>query len=172
MKGSIVALCLLLLALCVGCGADAKGKDAEQESSGLHISQKNREEAQPMEKRVKSELTELYHVMWKALLEKDIPKLDQIHDEDFVLVHMTGMHQSKAEYLRCVRDGELNYFTETTEHVYIELVSEDRAILTGQSKVEAAVFGGSRNTWSLQLVFGVEKKNGEWILTGAKASTY
>ena len=36
MKGSIVALCLLILALCVGCGADAKGKDAEQESSGLH----------------------------------------------------------------------------------------------------------------------------------------
>lgn len=125
-----------------------------------------------MKKQAQAELTELYHVMWKALLEKDIPKLDQIHDEDFVLVHMTGMHQSKAEYLRCVRDGELNYFTETTEHVYIELVSEDRAILTGQSKVEAAVFGGSRNIWPLQLVFGVEKKNGEWILTGAKASTY
>ena len=66
----------------------------------------------------------------------------------------------------------MNYFTETTEHIYVELVSDDKAILTGQSNVEAAVFGGSRNTWPLQLVFGAEKKKGKWILTGAKASTY
>lgn len=172
MKRSIVAVCLLILALCVGCETDAKGKDAEQENYVRNVSQKNREEAKPMEKQAQAELTELYHVMWKALLEKDIPKLDKIHDEAFILVHMTGMRQPKAEYLRCVREGELNYFTETTEHIYVELVSDDKAILTGQSNVEAAVFGGSRNTWPLQLVFGAEKKNGKWILTGAKASTY
>ena len=124
-----------------------------------------------MEQEAKEELEKLYHVMWQAMLRKDIAALDKIHDEGFVLVHMTGMRQSKDEFLRAIRGGDLNYFTEQTEHVFIE-VNGDRALLTGQSRVDAAVFGGSRNTWPLQLVFEVEKRNGQWMLLNAKASTY
>ena len=119
----------------------------------------------------KRELETLYHEMWRYMLAKDIGKLDTMHADDFVLVHMTGMRQSKAEYLRCIKDGELDYFTEKTEHIFIE-VKGDKATLIGQSRVEAAVFGGSRNTWPLKLAFDVRKENGTWKLIGAKASTY
>ena len=117
------------------------------------------------------QLKELYREMWQALLTKDIATLDKIHSDDFVLTHMTGMNQPKAEYLRCIRDGELNYFDEETENVFVK-VNGNRAKLTGQSKVNAAVFGGGRHTWRLQLAFDVEKIGGTWILTYAKASTY
>ena len=117
------------------------------------------------------ELKELYREMWQALLSKDIATLDKIHSDDFVLVHMTGMNQPKSEYLRCVRDGDLNYFSEETENILIE-VNGDTAKLIGQSKVNAAVFGGSRHTWRLQLAFDVKKISGNRILTYAKASTY
>ncbi len=117
------------------------------------------------------ELKDLYREMWQALLSKDIATLNKIHSEDFVLVHMTDLNQSKAEYLRCVRDGELNYFSEETENIFIKF-NGDTAKLIGQSKVNAAVFGGGRHTWRLQLAFDVEKIAGKWILTYAKASTY
>lgn len=117
------------------------------------------------------ELKDLYREMWQALLSKDIATLKKIHSEDFVLVHMTGLNQSKAEYLRCVRDGELNYFSEETENIFIKL-NGDTAKLIGQSKVNAAVFGGGRHTWRLQLAFDVKKIGGKLILTYAKASTY
>ncbi len=117
------------------------------------------------------QLKDLYHEMWQALLTKDISTLEKIHADNFVLVHMTGMNQPKAEYLRCIRDGILNYFSEVTENIFIE-VNGNKGKLTGQSRVNAAVFGGGRNTWNLQLSFDVEKINGKWILTFAKASTY
>ena len=112
---------------------------------------------------------QLYNEMWRALLNKDIATLEKIHAENFVLIHMTGLRQSKAEYLRCVKDGELNYFSEVTENIFVDA---DKGKLIGQSEVNAAVFGGGRHTWRLQLAFDVEKIGGTWILTYAKASTY
>ena len=117
------------------------------------------------------QLKDLYAEMWQALLTKDIKTLDKIHAENFVLVHMTGMNQPKAEYLRCIRDGVLNYFSADTENIFIE-ISGSKGKLVGQSIVSAAVFGGGKNTWHLQLAFDVEKIGGKWILTFAKASTY
>lgn len=116
-----------------------------------------------------NELEQLYHEMWRALIDKDIATLEKIHAEDFVLVHMTGLRQPKAEYLRCVQGGELNYFSEVTENIFIDA---ENCKLIGRSKVNAAVFGGERHTWNLQLDFDVEKINGRWLLKSARASTY
>ena len=117
------------------------------------------------------QLKNLYNEMWQALLTKDISTLDKIHADDFVLVHMTGMNQPKAEYLRCVRDGELNYFSARAENVFVE-VHGDKGKLVGQSQVEAAVFGGRKNLWRLQLDFDTEKRGDDWILIRGVASTY
>ena len=115
------------------------------------------------------QLKDLYAEMWQALISKDISTLEKIHSEEFILTHMTGMNQPKKEYLRCVRDGTLNYFSERTENIFIDTGAGK---LIGQSKVEAAVFGGGKHTWNLQLAFDVEKINGKWILIYGKASTY
>ncbi len=125
----------------------------------------------PLIKMGEQDLTALYREMWRWLIEKNIEKLDEIHSDDFVLVHMTGMQQPKAEYLRSVREGVLNYFSEDTDNVTVK-ISGDRAKLIGQSRVNAAVFGGGRHTWRLQLAFDVEKISGKWILIHGVASTY
>lgn len=114
----------------------------------------------------------VYDAMYEDELSRNIDHLSGLLTDDYVLIHMTGMHQSKEEYLRCVRDGELHYFTAETEHVLIEMQGEDRAVLTGQSRVNAAVFGGGRHTWPLQLVITMVKQNGRWLMDEAVASTY
>ena len=48
----------------------------------------------------------------------------------------------------------------------------DQATLRGRSRVNAAVFGGGRHTWRLQLSFRLVKHNGRWQFTAASASTY
>lgn len=117
------------------------------------------------------QLKNLYAEMWQALQEKDIKILEKIHAEKFILVHMTGRQQSKSEYLECVRNGTLNYFSAQTEKIFVE-VDGLKGKLIGQSLVEAAVFGGGKNIWRLQLAFEVEKIQGEWILIHGTASTY
>ena len=86
-------------------------------------------------------------------------------------MYMTGMHQSKQEYIKAITNGTLNYFS--AEHEQMEIKdSGNHATLTGRSRVTAAVFGGGRHTWHLQLTFQLVKRNGQWMFTNARASTY
>ena len=113
----------------------------------------------------------LYKQMYRAMVEKDTVTLNQVHADEFVLTHMTGMRQSKQEYIRAIADGTLNYYEATHEQIDIR-INGDRATLTGRSRVSAAVFGGGRHTWRLQLTFHLVKRNGRWLFTDSKASTY
>ena len=119
----------------------------------------------------KQQLAALYERMYKAMIAKDSTVLDEVHADDFVLVHMTGMHQSKPVYIRAIMDGILNYYSAVTEELDID-VDGDKAVITGHSRVEAAVFGGGRHTWPLSLRFEARKENGTWRFTRSQASTY
>ena len=116
-------------------------------------------------------IIQLYKEMYTAMINKDRAGLERVHDDSFVLVHMTGMRQPKEAYISAVMDGTLNYYSATHEEIQVEL-NGDTAVLTGRSKVTAAVFGGGNHTWRLQLRFQLMKKNAEWKFTLASASTY
>ena len=119
----------------------------------------------------KDQIIQLYKEMYTAMINKDRAELERVHDDSFVLVHMTGMRQPKEVYITAIMDGTLNYYSATHEDMQIEL-NGDTAVLMGRSKVTAAVFGGSKNTWRLQLRFQLVKKNNDWYFTLASASTY
>ena len=113
----------------------------------------------------------LHREMYKAMVEKDTATLNRVHADDFVLTHMTGMHQSKQEYIRAIAGGTLNYYSAEHEQMDIK-IDGNHATLTGRSRVNAAVFGGGRHTWRLQLHFNLVKEDGKWRFTAASASTY
>ena len=117
------------------------------------------------------QITKLYHDMYRAMVQKDRAELERVHDESFVLLHMTGMRQGKQVYIDSIMNGTLNYYTEETEQLDIQ-VNGDRAVMTGRSRVNAAVFGGGKHTWRLQLKFDLIKRPDGWKLTSAQASTY
>ena len=119
----------------------------------------------------KSQIEALYKQMYRAMIEKDTVTLNEIHAHEFVLTHMTGMRQSKAQYIRAIADGTLNYYEATHEQMDI-IIDGNRATLTGRSRVTAAVFGGGRHTWQLQLTFHLVRRDGKWLFTDSKASTY
>ena len=113
----------------------------------------------------------LYREMYKAMVEKDTATLNRVHADNFVLTHMTGMHQSKQEYIKAIAGGTLNYYSAEHEQMDIK-VDGNHATLTGRSRVNAAVFGGGRHTWRLQLSFELVKHDGRWQFSAASASTY
>jgi len=119
----------------------------------------------------KEQIEALYREMYKAMIEKDTATLNLVHADDFVLTHMTGMHQSKQVYIKSIANGTLNYYSAEHEQMDIK-VSGDRATLRGRSRVNAAVFGGGRHTWRLQLSFQLVKKDDHWLFLSAIASTY
>ena len=113
----------------------------------------------------------VYKKMYEGMIKKDEKILDEALDDSFVLVHMTGMRQSKDAFIKAVMNGTLNYFSAEHEHMPIE-ISGDTAVLTGQSYVAAAVFGGGRSNWHLQQKCSLKKISGEWKITRSVASTY
>ncbi|WP_026511892.1 nuclear transport factor 2 family protein [Butyrivibrio sp. LC3010] len=113
----------------------------------------------------------VYKKMYEGMIKKDEKILDEVLDDSFVLVHMTGMRQSKDAFIKAVMNGTLNYFSAEHEHMPIE-ISGDAAVLTGQSYVAAAVFGGGRSNWHLQQKCSLKKISGEWKITRSVASTY
>ena len=119
----------------------------------------------------KQQIEALYKQMYQAMVEKDTVTLDELHADEFVLTHMTGMRQSKQEYIRAIADGTLNYYEATHEQIDIR-IDGDRATLTGRSRVTAAVFGGGRHTWRLQLTFHLVRRDGKWLFTDSNATTY
>ena len=119
----------------------------------------------------RQQIEQLYQEMYQAMVEKDTATLNRVHADDFVLVHMTGMRQSKQEYINAIADGTLNYFSAEHEQMDIQ-IDGDTATLTGRSRVTAAVFGGGRGTWRLQLRFKLAKRDGRWQFTESRASTY
>ena len=119
----------------------------------------------------KEKIIKLYEEMYRAMINKDRTELERIHDDSFALIHMTGMKQSKSEYISAIINGTLNYYSAVHGDVEVK-VNGDTASLTGKSKVTAAVFGGGRSTWRLQLDLELIRKNGEWYFTLARASAY
>lgn len=116
-------------------------------------------------------LTSLYKETWQAMVNKDEKKLRELHDDSFVLVHMTGMKQPYEVFISAIMNGDLNYYSTRHDHIGIR-IDGDQAHIKGQTYVLAAVFGGGKNYWHLQLDFTCEKKDGRWVNTYCVASTY
>lgn len=161
MMRSILTVIIILGGMCTGVSACTASSEEELNQEGPVMNQEMEEIAK-----------QCYLEMYRAMTVKDSVGMDKILDESFVLIHMTGMRQPKAEFIRAVLDGTLNYYN--AEHDEIRLLSadEEQATMVGRTRVNAAVFGGGRHTWRLQQDIKLVKRNGLWLISGAHASTY
>lgn len=117
-------------------------------------------------------IIEAYQKMCQAMISKDTAELNQVLDDSFVLVHLTGMRQSKAEFIQCIQNGQLQYFSAETERLQVIKHTTDSAALLGQSRVQAAVFGRGKLSWNLQLTLKLRLDKKCWKIVEAIASTY
>lgn len=119
----------------------------------------------------KETIENCYRQMYRGMIEKNHDILTEVLDDSFVLVHMTGMRQSKSAFILSVENGTLNYFS--ANHWQINsVIHGNSADLVGKSIVSAQVFGGGRHTWRLELKLKLVKKSNTWRITEVIASTY
>ena len=116
-------------------------------------------------------LQEMYRDYWRCMIQKDEQRLRDLMDEDYYLEHMTGVRQTREEFLAGLRAGTFNYYS--AEHDAIEVrVNDNLAEMIGKSRVTAAVYGGGKKSWRLQGYFTLKKEDGTWKMTSSRASTY
>lgn len=120
----------------------------------------------------KKQIEELYKELYTASIMKDESILEAVLADDYCLVHMTGMRQTKKEYIEAVLDGTLNYFSSNHVKIEITILGEHEAMVDGKSLVAAAVFGGGTHTWRLRQKMKVRRVDSTWKIYESVASTY
>jgi len=117
------------------------------------------------------QIRELYKRYWQYMIEKNAEGLREIMSDDYYLQHMTGVKQSREEFLKGLLEGTFNYYSASHEEIKVNF-SHDTAVMIGRSRVVAAVYGGGKHSWRLQGDFTLKKENGAWKLASSTASTY
>ena len=113
----------------------------------------------------------LYIDLCQASVNKDLKTIDSILADNYILVHMTGLRQTKQDYLNSVKTGELLYFDAIHESIDVT-IDDNKATVVGKTKVLASPFGSTKSWWRLRQDLIAEKIAGEWKITYSKASTY
>ena len=86
--------------------------------------------------------------MYEGMISKDEKVLNEVLDDSFVLVHMTGMWQPKQAFIKAVLNGTLNYFSAEHENMPVEISGDTAVLLEEVGKVIAE--GGAGVTISSQ----------------------
>ena len=119
----------------------------------------------------KEAIRDLYRRYWRCMIDKNADGLRELMADDYALTHMTGVRQSKDEFIKGLMEGTFNYYAADHDSIKVTITA-DGALLTGKSRVLAAVYGGRKNYWRLRGDFTLRKEGGTWRFTGSKASTY
>ena len=113
----------------------------------------------------------LYIELCDASINKDLNKLDEILADDYILVHMTGMNQTKEDYINSVKNGDLKYYESIHEDIEIT-IKDNKANVVGKTITLASPFRMHKSWWRLRQDLELEKIDGKWIIKHSKASTY
>ncbi|MWV47932.1 DUF4440 domain-containing protein [Rathayibacter sp. VKM Ac-2803] len=108
--------------------------------------------------------------LFDALELTDLPALETLLDERFVIEHPTGLVQSRAEWLADLDEDRKSYHA--IDHVE-SAVSGGAAhpVLTSRTLTEATM-GGLHATWRLQLTSRLVELDGAWVITRTVVSTW
>lgn len=156
----------LSMAGCASGGSTSQSAPAQTSITPLASSQNNHSDN---EQAVLSILDQIS----KASVAKDIATLDQILPDNYVLIHMTGYKQSKADWLAEVASGSMEYFAGDGNSTSKQTVTIDGDTATVSSKgtVEAKIgTGGRRRSWTISSTASFKKINGNWVIQETDAT--
>jgi ketosteroid isomerase-like protein len=117
----------------------------------------------------KQKILAVYQRIDDAMVNKDTKALDNIFDDDYKFVHMSGYQQSKQEWLKQIENEEMRYYKTMPQKTTIT-VDGNTAILIRDTKIDARIYG-TRNTWSMRVEMHFEKRGDNWYPVNSSKAT-
>ena len=119
------------------------------------------EEVTSMEQ-LKKEIEQFLDEWNDAMIAADTVRLGAMMDDGIILRHITGMTQTKREWLEEVASGSMNYHKIEKRDVVVTQNSDGSVNVSFTSVITATIWG-SYGTWTLSGAMRLEKHNGRWI---------
>ena len=104
---------------------------------------------------------ETYREQARAMVEQDIQTLERTMDDALILRHMSGVTQTKSEWLKDIEDEEMRYYSIDIQNLSAE-VQDDVVVVHHTSVIDARIYG-SRGTWTLTGDSYYANRNGHWV---------
>ncbi|MEU3611751.1 nuclear transport factor 2 family protein [Streptomyces sp. NPDC006872] len=118
----------------------------------------------------REEVLTAYRAHLRAMTDGDTDTLDDLLDDGFVLTHITGYQQPKAEWLSQMRAGRFVYHRVIEKNVTVD-VEGDTARLVGRIVTEATVYG-THADWPLQFAMDWARDGDTWTALRSVATTW
>ena len=97
-----------------------------------------------------------------AMIAADTVRLGAMMDDGIILRHITGMTQTKREWLEEVASGSMKYHKIEKRDVVVTSNGDGSASVSFTSVITATIWG-SYGTWTLSGTMRLVKRNGRWI---------
>ena len=124
----------------------------------------------PVSPNAESEFRSLEARRFQAMVEADVPALENLLSDDLVYTHATGWRQNKAEFLASIRAGEIKYHSITSDNVKARVYG-NTAVLTGTVTIKARTQGQELSVELLYLEIFV-KQDGRWQLVAWQSTRH
>lgn len=106
----------------------------------------------------------------QALIDQDFDKLKQMISPDAVFEHITGVTQTRDDWLAQVKLGRMQYFNSREEAIDVS-IDGDTAIVISHNQLTARIYG-MRQTWALATTTTLIKQQGVWLIIKTKSRLY
>lgn len=111
---------------------------------------------------VKMEIEQFLDDWNAAMIAADTTKLGAIMDDAIILRHISGMTQTKGEWLEEVASGSMTYHNIVKRDVKM-ILNDDGSVVVSFTSVITATIWGSHGTWTLKGSMRLKKRGGHWI---------
>lgn len=119
-------------------------------------------EPQSIDKQLYNEIERFLDGWNDAMIAADTTRLGDMMDDNIILRHISGMTQTKSEWLEEVASGSMNYHKIEKRDVKVSPKSESRTGISFTSVITATIWG-SHGTWTLHGEMLLERRNGQWV---------
>ena len=112
--------------------------------------------------RIKQDIEQFLDDWNGAMIAADTVRLGAMMDDGIILRHITGMTQTKREWLEEVASGSMKYHKIEKRDVVVTSNSDGSASVSFTSIITATIWGGY-GTWTLSGTMRLVKRSGRWI---------
>lgn len=118
------------------------------------------------------QLIDVYRNLNKAMVNKDVEVINQLLLDTAKLRHITGLVQSKFEWIDQIQNGNMLYIDSEEDRIMLVEIDGVKGKLVGRSQVTADIWGGGVHVWPLQMTLYFIKSSGVWRISDQVASMY
>ncbi|MEJ6348547.1 nuclear transport factor 2 family protein [Holzapfeliella sp. He02] len=101
---------------------------------------------------------QVYQRLYQDMINRDTSDLSSLLIDDFYLVHITGVQQSKNDWLGAIENSSMQYFSAEEDQLTFENLTASKPTIVAKNRVDADI-SGMRRIWNLQLTISFETVN-------------